>query len=56
MNYSIVITSPFKRICHYEFDSQQEAKDFVHTLSLLLGLEVEAEVVPSQMLNTYYEA
>jgi len=56
MNYSIVITSPFRRICHYEFDSQQEARQFVDTLSILLGLEVEVEVVPSQLLNTYYEA
>ena len=55
-NYSIVITSPFNRVCHYEFDSQQEARQFVDTLSILLGFEVTAEVVPSQLLNTYYEA
>ena len=56
MEFSVIIREPFQRTCFYRFSSREEAHSYINTLSVVLGLEVDADVVPAEMLNQVYDA
>lgn len=51
MTWSVHIRCPFDRILWYEWDTKQEAHDFVKTLAIVMDTQIVADVMPTEMLG-----